>query len=173
MIVLDVGCGRNPNNEFDATYIRIDIRNYPATDVIADAQVLPFKDGVFDVVVASSVVEHLERPERFFREAYRVLNPHGKLKVRVPIGLTSIMDPTHKHIWAWESPIFFTKSTKYHGFDIPFKIEYRRYNDAWFVPPISKLSLFLRLCARKFGGVWLSGLPFACGQLEIMFKKEG
>lgn len=141
--------------------------------MLADAHHLPFKDNTFDGIIASSVVEHLERPELFFWEAWKVLKPNGWLKVIVPIGLTAKIDPTHKHEWTWDTPLFFTKSQKYHGFNIPFEIKYIRYKDAWFVPPLSKLSPILRFFARRFGGLWLSGCPFACGELEFMLAKVG
>ena len=38
---------------------------------------LPFHDGTFDLVTANKVVEHLDRPERPFREISRVLRPGG------------------------------------------------------------------------------------------------
>ena len=42
-----------------------------------DAQYLPFRSDVFDMVLAHHVVEHLERPGRFIEEAYRVLRGMG------------------------------------------------------------------------------------------------
>jgi len=44
----------------------------------------PFRDEVFDLVVSSWVVEHLEDPQRFFQEAYRVLRNGGTTVVAVP-----------------------------------------------------------------------------------------
>ena len=173
LLILDVGCGRNPKNVNNAECIHIDVVKYDTVDLVADALHLPFKDCIFDEIIASEVVEHLDRPEVFFREAHRVLKPGGLLRVIVPIGLTAKIDPTHKHEWTWETPLFFTNSKKYHGFNIPFRIVYRRYNDAWFVPPLSKLSPLLRFFARRFGGLWLSGIPLSCGQMEILFCKEG
>lgn len=50
----------------------------------ADAQALPFRDGVFDAVVATEVLEHLDDPERLWREASRVLRPHGRFFMTTP-----------------------------------------------------------------------------------------
>jgi len=44
----------------------------------------PFRDEVFDVIVSTWVVEHLQDPWRFFQEAYRVLQDEGKIVVAVP-----------------------------------------------------------------------------------------
>ena len=46
---------------------------------------LPFENEMFDVVVCSHVLEHLENPERTVAEARRVLRPGGILIVGVPI----------------------------------------------------------------------------------------
>jgi SAM-dependent methyltransferase len=43
----------------------------------ANAEQLPFDDGVFDAVVSNYVVHHLARPEVVFREISRVLKPGG------------------------------------------------------------------------------------------------
>lgn len=44
----------------------------------ADAEALPFADGSFDVVTARIAPHHFPRPERFVREAARVLVPGGR-----------------------------------------------------------------------------------------------
>lgn len=40
---------------------------------------LSFPDGVFDVICAIQVVEHLKNPDAFFSQAYRVLKHNGLL----------------------------------------------------------------------------------------------
>jgi SAM-dependent methyltransferase len=44
----------------------------------ANAEQLPFDDGVFDAVVSNYVVHHLARPEVVLREISRVLKPGGR-----------------------------------------------------------------------------------------------
>jgi SAM-dependent methyltransferase len=51
---------------------------------IADAQDLPFKDVAFNGIIAFDIIEHLENPEKFFREAYRVLLTDGLLILSTP-----------------------------------------------------------------------------------------
>jgi SAM-dependent methyltransferase len=46
---------------------------------------LPFADNAFDIVVASHVLEHIDKPETGIQELYRVLRPGGMLVVGVPI----------------------------------------------------------------------------------------
>lgn len=43
----------------------------------ASAEEIPFEDRTFDVVHASSVIEHVPDPEKAFKEIYRVLKPGG------------------------------------------------------------------------------------------------
>jgi ubiquinone/menaquinone biosynthesis C-methylase UbiE len=45
---------------------------------------LPFRDGSFDCVLLSEVIEHLEVPQNSIREAVRVLCPGGRLLITTP-----------------------------------------------------------------------------------------
>jgi ubiquinone/menaquinone biosynthesis C-methylase UbiE len=56
----------------------------PSSLCVQDAHHLPFRDGVFSQVHALSVIEHLRNPEKFLREASRVLSGKGFLVVQVP-----------------------------------------------------------------------------------------
>jgi ubiquinone/menaquinone biosynthesis C-methylase UbiE len=45
---------------------------------------MPFDDSFFDLIVNAWVMEHLENPERAFKEVYRVLKPNGKVIFLTP-----------------------------------------------------------------------------------------
>ena len=45
---------------------------------------LPFKENTFDVVIASELLEHLNKPERFFEEVSRVLKRKGTFILTTP-----------------------------------------------------------------------------------------
>ncbi len=47
-------------------------------------QNLPFSDGIFDYVLCSNGIEHLEDPFHFIRECFRVLKEGGKLVITTP-----------------------------------------------------------------------------------------
>jgi SAM-dependent methyltransferase len=50
----------------------------------ADVAGLPFKDGAFDAVICSEVLEHIPDSRNAVRELVRVLRPGGELVVSVP-----------------------------------------------------------------------------------------
>jgi SAM-dependent methyltransferase len=55
--------------------------------VQGDALRLPFPDAVFDKIIASEVMEHLENDRGALAEMFRVLRPGGVLAVTVPAWL--------------------------------------------------------------------------------------
>lgn len=79
-LVLDVGSGHNPNPRSDILcdrYIEDDTERGGSIRmdrplVVADAHNLPFKDKVFDYVIASHIIEHMDDPARFCSELARV-----------------------------------------------------------------------------------------------------
>jgi SAM-dependent methyltransferase len=55
-----------------------------ATAIRGDIYRLPFPDHVFDVVIASEILEHIPRDADAIAEVVRVLKPGGRLAVTVP-----------------------------------------------------------------------------------------
>lgn len=62
-----------------STYQRPNLRFH-----YGDIYSLPFEDGSFDLVCSLQVIEHLHEPERFMREAARVLSPEGTCALSTP-----------------------------------------------------------------------------------------
>ncbi len=49
-----------------------------------DSCSLPFKDGSFDIVFASEIIEHLQYPSKFMQEIFRVVKQDGILLLTTP-----------------------------------------------------------------------------------------
>ena len=79
-LVLDVGSGGTPYPRSDVLLDRLTGAEHRCGDsmmidrhgVLGDSQKMPFKDKVFDFVVASHILEHMAHPEIFLRELQRV-----------------------------------------------------------------------------------------------------
>jgi SAM-dependent methyltransferase len=90
--LLDIGCGSKPwaglFSEFVAEHVGVDHvpsrRNPHAVDVLATAYDVPLPDEYADTILMTSVLEHLEEPERGLRECYRLLKPGGHLVMTAP-----------------------------------------------------------------------------------------
>lgn len=55
--------------------------------IVADAEELPFRRGIFDCIVASEIIEHLIEPERFLLSSHHVLKRGGSLIISTPSAL--------------------------------------------------------------------------------------
>jgi SAM-dependent methyltransferase len=65
-------------------YVNLDLVATPGVDVAADAEDLPFRDGVFTRVECDAVLEHVRHPERVTTEIARVLAPGGYVRLVTP-----------------------------------------------------------------------------------------
>ncbi|UCC57631.1 MAG: methyltransferase domain-containing protein [Candidatus Bathyarchaeum sp.] len=68
-----------------------------------DAEQLSFASNIFDVVLASEILEHLWNPHSFVDEAYRVLKADGHLIISTPEGIDSLRYDAHKYYFTLES----------------------------------------------------------------------
>jgi ubiquinone/menaquinone biosynthesis C-methylase UbiE len=98
--ILDVGAGSAwvaeyfTKRDFDVISMDISLINLEKAKqkvpsllhscVSSDAFSLPYKDGSFEVVIASEIIEHVYDPEAFVTELSRVLKPGGQLIITTP-----------------------------------------------------------------------------------------
>jgi SAM-dependent methyltransferase len=85
---LDLGAGSGVHREifgpWALEYVAVDPAPRGGGVVPAVGEALPFRDGSFDTVVISEVLEHVREPAAVLGEALRVVRPGGALLVTVP-----------------------------------------------------------------------------------------
>ncbi len=94
--VLDVGGGRRRGSfrpPDGARWIVADLEISGRPDVAVDIQTLPFRDGAFDCVKATEVLEHVPDAARALGECRRVLRPGGRLVATAPFLERQHADP--------------------------------------------------------------------------------
>ena len=74
LLTLNVGAGKTTYGD-----IRLDIYRSGTINVLGDAEFLPFKSEVFDLVYSQNVLEHLPNPLNALREKKRVCKETGKI----------------------------------------------------------------------------------------------
>ncbi len=95
--VLDVGCGDKPYRKLFAhvdVYIGIEISPNGASDLVANALSLPFRDNSFDTILCNEVLEHVPEPKLLMSEAFRVLKSGGVLILTTPQTWGLHLEPT-------------------------------------------------------------------------------
>lgn len=113
--VVDLGCGHNKTVPWavgvDMIPKGVTINSLhdavSQADVEADVtEVLPFKDGTFDVAIARHILEHCLNPVLTLREWARVIKKGGKLYIAVPnqdLHNTIPMNMEHVHAYTPEN----------------------------------------------------------------------
>jgi len=77
---LDLGGGDKPYRKYFPNSVSVDIEKTTGVDIVADAHDLHMiKDGEFESILSTEVLEHLHTPEKAVAEMYRVLRPGGTL----------------------------------------------------------------------------------------------
>lgn len=77
---LDVGGGSGPYKKYFPNRVCIDSEAGDGVDVVGDAHDLSrFRDGEFERVLCTEVLEHLHTPQKALNEMRRVLKPGGTL----------------------------------------------------------------------------------------------
>ena len=85
--VLDVGGRIQPYRELvsdPSRYCAIDLRPNNLITAVASAEQIPFRDGVFDLVICTQMIEYAPRPLFVASEIHRVLRAGGVLLLSAP-----------------------------------------------------------------------------------------
>ncbi len=76
---LDVGSGGSSYHRFFPNRFSIDVDPARKPDLVADAHNLPFKNGEYELVLCTEVLEHVKDPRKVINEIGRVLKPGGRV----------------------------------------------------------------------------------------------
>jgi SAM-dependent methyltransferase len=130
---------------------RLNDRGLDVALTATDAGRLPWPDRTFDAVVADSLLEHLDEPERALREWRRVLKPSGELIVWSPNRFTLATDP-HLGLWGvgWLPRRLVPSYLKWRG------------RSNW--PPRTLSAIDASRLARRCGFGWVSVTPPAISE---------
>lgn len=183
---LDIGCGNSPLEDA----IGLDLLSYERIDVQGDTTALPFRDGVFEFVNASQVLEHLNGQEELpemFDEIWRVLEPGGWFRFDVPIGEHWNADPTHITRWRFKTIMYFLTRDEVERFgwdpetfpdyyvDRKFRFKLEDWDcTAWLWADsylIRGISLLIRTLSEHVRTDKWVGLPLGSGNLEFTLRK--
>ena len=85
--MLDLGCGESPYRRFfggAGTYLRVDLNRAARPDVVARSEALPFRDGAFDGVLSTQLLQLTDDPVAMSAELSRVVRPGGRVWITVP-----------------------------------------------------------------------------------------
>lgn len=93
--ILEIGCGiglflKEINNEFQGVVIGTDLSKGMLENsvynsvLLSNAERLPFKDNVFDCIIASDILEHVEDIEAIISQCSKCLKPGTKLIITIP-----------------------------------------------------------------------------------------
>jgi len=156
---LDLGCGSNPRNIFNAQVVYgIDVRedldrNIVKADLVLDK--IPFMDNFFDCVTAHDFLEHIPRliysPDRrlpfidLMSEIWRVLKPNGKFYSSTPAfpHAAAFWDPTHVNFITEQTfPLYFDSVNNWastYGFKGGFTVESQTWNGPHLVSILVKV----------------------------------
>lgn len=119
---LNLGCGE----DYRDGYVNVDFHSQATIDVEHNLNELPypFEDHTFDYVLASHVLEHLDRPFDIMTELYRLVKPGGTIHVKVPHFSRGLTHAEHKAGFDVTFPYYFNPEFSKSGyFGIPLKLE--------------------------------------------------
>jgi hypothetical protein len=111
-VKLNLGCCDAPLRDF----VNVDLVAAPGVDLVTDLrQPWPWLDSTIAYIRAWDIIEHLPDKILTMNEAWRVLEPGGKIEISVPTtdGTGAFQDPTHVSYWNRRSFLYYTAGNLY------------------------------------------------------------
>ena len=118
-MILDFGCGSGPvwgkrTEEVigvDTNIARLSIAKNKVQVVCCDGRFLPFKDHVFQIVIAESVLEHIHGYREALLEIRRVMNNNGRFRLVQPVDNDPIFFVARRVAGTWNRDKIHSKFT--------------------------------------------------------------
>ena len=137
---LNLWCGQFPKKG----YVNLDFDKNAKADVFHDLNKFPypFKDCSFALIEADHVLEHLYDVISVMKELHRILEPGGKLIIRVPHFTRGFTNPDHKRGFDISFSFWFSPNPKFKPWykEVEFTLEKARLK--WFAQPYLKKQFF-------------------------------
>ena len=96
LTVLDVGGRYQPYrpllNGKISQYFALDVDKTEFVSAVGSGDNIPFRDGIFDLVIATGVFEYFQNPHQAAAEVYRVLKPGGSMLMSVGAVVPRFVD---------------------------------------------------------------------------------
>jgi len=112
-------------------YINIDHNKLTNPDIVHDLNIFPypFPDNTFDEILASHILEHLDKPFLVMKEFHRIMKPGAKLVISVPHFSRAFTHAEHAHGFDVSFPKYFDKNfTKSGFFGVEFELTNMKLN---------------------------------------------
>jgi hypothetical protein len=96
---LNLGCG-NDIRDVSRGWVNVDVTWHTGVDRVLDLEhqhPWPWSDGSIDEILALNLLEHVTHLDVVWGEMYRILRPHGLLRIEVEYGTSR--DPFHHNRW--------------------------------------------------------------------------
>lgn len=104
---LNLGCG----NDIREGWVNADLFELPGVDTVMDIEDVPwpFDGGLFGLVEAKDILEHVDHLVPVMEELHRILAPGGEARITVPhfSSRGAHLDPTHRRAFSVESFRYF------------------------------------------------------------------
>lgn len=104
-ILIDMGCGSMPYKimfePIVEKYIGADISENKSAEIDIDAKTghVDIENGIADWVISTQVLEHVEAPDKYLREAYRITKKNGMILISTH-GFW-LYHPDPQDYWRW------------------------------------------------------------------------
>jgi len=179
--ILDAGAGELRNRPLCShlAYVSQDFCQYEGTgngqglqtgqwdtsqiDLVCDITTIPERDGAFDAILCSEVLEHVPNPTRALDEFARLIKPGGKLILTAPFA--SLVHFAPYHYCSGFSRFWYEHQLPQRAFEI----EELTPNGDWFAYCQQEL-MRLGSMARRYGD-WNWPLAYVLGVLGALYFK--